>query len=332
MSIKKEEIDRIYYYEKKPIPKYPNWYGMKKALHEITNLPRWMPAACHIEHGAVNIFRQGKPNSYILSNPYPIIFLSNKDQYNYCRSYKLKPINKPTFILGSLYPRYRRFKNINKQKTSKGSLVFAGHSTKTISVKSDWNKLIQQFKELPKQYKPLTICIYFIDYLKGVHVPFLEAGFDVVTAGHISDPCFIDNFYNILRQFKYVISTDTGSHLYYAIEMDIPFMIYGMPGTYLSKGNNKDALAKEYKINSFDKFNDIYQLFTPTPEQIEQGIEITEEQRRFVHEKIGTYDALPLEEVREIILQHQKKFYAKELLKSPITLPLKLYREIKAKF
>lgn len=329
MAITSKEIEAIQFYSKKSIPKYPYWYGMKKALYEMVDLPNWLPASCHLEHGAVSMFKQGKPNNYILSNPYPVIFLSNKEQLEHCKAY---PVTKPSYVLGSLFPRYRRFKKIEKSPTAKGSLVFTGHSTKSIAVESDWEELIAQFKALPDIYHPLTVSIYFIDYLKGVHLPFLDAGFDVVTAGHISDPNFIDNFYDILSRFNYVVSTDVGSHLYYAIEMGIPFFIYGTPGSYHSEDKEFKERGKNYKMKDLKEFNAVNQLFTPTKEEIKAGIKITEEQKNFVHQSIGTYDALPLQEVREIIQKHQWKFYAKESLKVPVTLPLKFYREIKAKF
>ena len=332
MPINDDEIARIYKFERRPIPKYPYWYGMKKAVYEMVGLPKFFPVSCHLQHGAVSLLRKDKPDYLVTSNPYPVILLSNKEQSEFYGKEIEPALGKPVHIFGSVFPRYRRYKNIIKDPDAKGSLLFAGHSTKNISMDTDWDELIAQFKKLPSRYHPLTISIYYIDFLKGRHKKFEDAGFDVVTSGHISDEQFIDNFYKNLSKYKYVISTDIGSHLYCAVEMEIPFMIYGNAGTYYNHGKDKNGQGEIYKIISVRNFGEIYQLFTPTPEQIEQGIEITEEQRRFVHENIGTYDALPLEEVREIILQHQNKFYAKELLKSPISLPLKLYREIKAKF
>lgn len=329
MAITSKDIEAIQYYSKKSIPKYPYWYGMKKALYEMVDMPDWLPASCHLEHGAVSMFKQGKPNTLILSNPYPVIFLSNKEQLDHCKAY---PIKKPAYILGSLFPRYRRFKEIEKSPSAKGSLIFTGHSTKSIGIKSDWDRLVAEFKALPSIYHPLTVSIYYIDYLKGAHKPFLEAGFDVVTAGHISDPSFINNFYDSLRQFNYVISTDVGSHLYYAVEMGIPFFIYGTPSSYLNEDKELQERGKVYKMKDLKEFDGVSQLFTPTIEEIKAGINITEEQKNFVHQKIGTQEALPFEEIKAIIKKYQWGYYAKETMKAPITLPMKFYRELKAKF
>lgn len=227
MAISEEQGARIRAFEQQAVPKYPYWYGMNRALYKSIGLPETQPVSCHLQHGAVMMYNTQKPDYFTLNNPYPVIFLDNEEQLQFCKNYQAKPITKPMHIVGSIFPRYRRTQGIESRPDAKGSLAIISHTTHSITVDSDWQRLIQEYKALPKQYHPITISIYYRDYLLGLHELFIEEGFDVITSGHMADPTFVDNFYEHLAGFKYVVANDLGSHLYYAIEMGIPFFLHG---------------------------------------------------------------------------------------------------------
>lgn len=330
MAISKAQGERIRALEQKPLPKYPYWYGMKQALYKSIGLPPSQPASCHLQHGAVMMFHSQEPDLLTLNTPYPVLFLCNEEQIEFCKAYKAKPVTKPMHIVGSIFPRYRRSQGIVPRPDAKGSLVFISHSTPSAKINSDWSKLIEAYRQLPEQYHPLTFSIYYRDYLLGVHEYFIQEGFDVVTSGHIADPNFVDNFYETMSQFSYVMGNDIGSNLYYAVEMGIPFLLHGPQGEY-EVTNYEHGLDKDnFRHSDYDRLMQLFQLFTPTSEVLEAGVSITSEQREFVLKMTGYHVALSDEEVRAIIEKTKWGFYAKELLLSPIKLPLKLYRRIKA--
>ena len=91
----------------------------------------------------------------------------------------------------------------------------------------DFVQIIDQLKNLPEEFKPITVCLHFVDILKDKHLLFEKAGFECVTAGHMFNRDFISNFYDILIQFKYSLSNDVGSHTFYSIELGIPFSLLG---------------------------------------------------------------------------------------------------------
>lgn len=97
----------------------------------------------------------------------------------------------------------------------------------------------------------------------------------------------------------------------------------------VAKEPNKEK--DDYEQRDYDRLGELYEWFTPTAAEIEAGIEITSEQREFVRKMTGYYAALPDEEIRAIIQRSKWGFYAKELLLSPIKLPLKWYRGLKAR-
>ena len=53
MAISEAQGERIRAFERRPLPKYPHWYGMKQALYKSIGLPASQPASCHLQHGAV---------------------------------------------------------------------------------------------------------------------------------------------------------------------------------------------------------------------------------------------------------------------------------------
>ncbi|MGH1335766.1 MAG: hypothetical protein ACRBFS_06525 [Aureispira sp.] len=334
MAISEAQGERIRAFERKVLPKYPYWYGMKEALYKSVGLPPKQAASCHLQHGAVMMFHTQEPDHLTLNTPYPVIFLDNEEQVEFCKNYKAKPITKPMHIIGSIFPRYRRSQNIVQRPDAKGSLIFISHSTPVTKLNSNWKKLIEEYRQLPEQYHPLTFSIYYRDYLLGAHETFIEEGFDVVTAGHISDPRFVDNLYDTMSQFRYVAGNDIGSNLYYAVEMGIPFFLHGEEGKY--EVTNYDASLKKsnkevFKQSDYGRLEQIFRLFRPTAEVLEAGVEITPEQREFVLKMTGYHVALSDEEVKAIIQHTKWGFYAKEWLLSPLKFPLKLYRQLKVR-
>lgn len=331
MAISEEQGAQIRAFERQVLPKYPHWYGMKRALYKSIGLPKSQPVSCHLQHGAVMMFHNREPDHLTINTPYPVIFLDNEEQVEFCKNYKEKAITKPMHIIGSIFPRYRRSEGIEQRPDAKGSLVFIGHSTPSVAVHSDWQLLIEQYRQLPQQYHPLTFSIYYRDYLLGAHEHFIREGFDVVTAGHITDPHFVDTFYNNMSKFRHVISNSIGSHLYYAVEMGIPFFFHGSLDQYKVVNYEKGQDKSTYKQSDYERLEELLKFFTPTPEELEAGVKIKPEQREFVLKMTGYHVALSDEEVRAIIERTKWGFYAKELLLSPLKLPLKLYRKIKAR-
>jgi hypothetical protein len=331
MAISEEQDKRIRAFEKQVLPKCSNWYGMKHALYKSVGLPASQPATCHLQHGTGMMLYNRKPDHLTLNTHYPVIFLENEQQLEICKRYQVQPITKPMYIIGGVFPRYRRSQGIEQRPDAKGSLVFISHSTPSTAVDSDWKQLMEQYRQLPEQYHPLTFSIYYRDYLLGVHEYFINEGFDVVTAGHIADPHFVDTFYQTLSQFKYVIANDVGSHLYYAVEMGIPFFLHGPKGHYKVVHQEEGLDKEDFEMTDYDYINTVYQRFAVTPEEVAAGVVIKPEQRAFVDKTTGKHVALSDGEIRDIIQRTKWRFYAKELLLSPIKLPLKWYRSIKAR-
>lgn len=98
-----------------------------------------------------------------------------------------------------------------------GTIFFPAHSTHHVTVRMDYERLAAELSELGEAFRPVTVCIYWKDYVLGHHRPFLERGLRVVSAGHMFDPDFLYRFYHLCSQHRYSASNAMGSHVFYSI-------------------------------------------------------------------------------------------------------------------
>lgn len=186
---------------------------------------------------------------------------------------------------------YRRRKKIKQSPDAKGTIIFPAHSTPSIDDLSGYKKYIQQLKRLPVSFHPMTVCMHMHDIKKGLHLSFLNAGFEVVSAGNGEvDQRFIERLYNILKQYKYGTSNILGSYMFYSIEMGIPFFLYGSEPSWHnhSDENVKKGQYAPWEDSGYRKTAKLftYELFYG------QCPEITNEQRVYVHRHLGLDDGI----------------------------------------
>ncbi len=105
----------------------------------------------------------------------------------------------------------------------RGTIVFPSHSTHHVKAVYDHEAYAGTLDALAERYKPITVCIYWKDFLLGYHSPYEKKGFRIVTAGHIFDPDFLYRFHDICRHFKYSTSNNIGGHLFYSVKSGCSF-------------------------------------------------------------------------------------------------------------
>jgi hypothetical protein len=104
-----------------------------------------------------------------------------------------------------------------------------------------------------KKYHPISICLLFTDIEKKIHIKLRKYKIPLITAGHINNINFVDNFYKMISLFKYAAAPKTifiGSSFFYCIDFGMPYFFIGKKDLkYMNLGNFlKD---KVIKINSF---------------------------------------------------------------------------------
>ncbi|OYQ63866.1 hypothetical protein B9G53_14765 [Pseudanabaena sp. SR411] len=249
-------------------------YGFGKWLRKYGFYPSFLPLCVDIDHG---VPFDEYPAKHELESDAPV-FLS----YWHVKTQKFKQKKiKQCYTLPSPFVFARKSLNIEQSENAQGSVFFLSHSTKQVVSQKSVEEYHQELQALPEKYNPLTICLHTHDIDRGLDREFRALGYKVTTAGKSLEEGFTEKFYRILSKHTYAISDSIGSHTFYAIEMGIPFGLYGAEPIYINYGdpNVEMGLFNSYKeLKSYKK---ALSLFSRLPETINQ------EQQEFVEEHLG---------------------------------------------
>ena len=274
---------------------FSEYYGIGYWLKKYAGYPVSLPIFLHGDHGPgiSEILME-----FELKSRFKKALYHNSLKIIDAESRKFKR----AYVTGSAFVHYRRINKIEKSKSPTGTICFPFHSILNVDVEFDWDTYMAELKALPSQFHPITICVYYIDIEKGLHLPLLENGFDVVTAGHRQNTKFVENFYEILRTKKYATSNAYGSHVPYSIEMGIPFFYTGNGKIELNnKGNTSVRLGKSslhdyvHTKRVMDKYEEAKILFKDFTEII------TDEQKEFANVVLALNDAISPKELNKIL-------------------------------
>ncbi len=275
-------------------PRLANLYSMSRIFREIYRIPAFIPVpyVCFLEHG-VN-FQFEHFYNRLLESRGELIFLDNSHRVaNFERQ-----TGKKAYALGPLYPKYRKAHGILPHESATGTLAFPSHSSSQFDFSSGYSRYAQDLLRLPERFHPVTVCMYYYDLLQGRHKAFEEAGFEVVTNGYIGEPTFVDTFYDTMRRFRYITSNHIGSYSFYALEMGLPFFLYG-PDTdkeFIKISDLNGINMEQYLTNQF------YELFKAA---VSIGLPdeptVTEEQKRLVAIIEDEKNTLPADVVRRLV-------------------------------
>lgn len=162
----------------------------------------------------------------------------------------------------------------------RGTIFFPAHSTHYVTVRMDFEAMAEMLTQLDNGYKPITVCIYWRDFNLGHHLPFLERGFPIVSAGHMYDPAFLFRFYHLCSMHRYATSNELGSNLFYSVKSGCSYF-------YLDTGEcshvaEDHVLKRDTSTLSSAKEAALKSLFS-TPQPC-----MTEEQMKAVDYYLGT--------------------------------------------
>lgn len=305
-----QQVKQILNFEAEcPAPMAHQCYGLGRWLRRDLGLPDIVPLHIHMDHG-VRI-SSAITNCDLLSQA-PIFFTSAAQKNEYYRQ-----TGKRSYVCGSPFVAYRHLNHIEKSPSAKGIVAFPVHSTHLIDVVIDWEQYAEDLLNLPPEFQPITVCLYWKDLLAERHTPFLKRGIAVTTAGHIADPDFAVTFYDILRQHCYCTSNMAGSYTFYAIEMGIPFFLHGEPPLFNNHGHDHNRplgtytlenLSDEQEKHDWLAFQNLFEL------NIKQDIVISDQIRALCLNKLGINQTDSPTTLRRVIYS----VWAKQMAMRPI--------------
>jgi hypothetical protein len=260
-------------------------YGNNRIIRLLTGFPENLALPCRYEHG--HMPGNNKPVNDLKTRK-RIMLVFNQRRLNIWKRYS----KKKAYILGSPFVHYRRLKQLERAPDAAGTVVFPLHSTLKEMNVFDRDAYCVSLKKLDPKFFPLKICLHEHDFALGLDSYYRDHGFDIVTAGIREEEGFVDNFYNILRHCNYATSNAFGSYLFYAVDMGIPFFIYGSQATHCPESPPQKDTHYGAWIES---------LFATYPE-----VSITKQHRQAVEEEIGIQDAVDPQELCQILLKKAK--------------------------
>jgi len=196
------------------------YYGIGKIFKEYAGFPRWLPLPVSVQHGWTTITSKHDARYNAVENWYWSKTLEKKYQANF-PGLKTRTIGAPFLYLLKML-------NYTEPNEKQGSIVFPSHSSKLIAMKCDFNTYADLLDELPEEYKPITICMYYLDQEKGLDQPFKNKGFEIVNNGNsLYDVSFLKNFIQNTHGKKYAFSNQMTSALLFASAMGLQSHFYG---------------------------------------------------------------------------------------------------------
>lgn len=198
----------------------PNdFYGFASVLKEYAGIRQEYNLKCVVPHGVVLNLNHCWETE--LSAPVPAIL--SYPEYRY-ETYK-KLSSKIIVPFSSPYLYLKELLKDNPEKERKGLIFFPAHSTHHVNTMMDYEQLADSLSLLGSEFHPITICVYWKDYINGNYLAFAKKGFSIASAGHMYDHNFLYRLYYLLVTHKYASSNTIGSSLFYALETGCSFFL-----------------------------------------------------------------------------------------------------------
>lgn len=194
---------------------FNDFYGNAEQIKRFLNLPSQYHLKAAIQHG--NQYGQAYWDAEI-KNSLPVNLAWSEHIYSTWRKYTTKKIYKigaPFFYTQSLFP--ADVIKHERARLGKNLLVFPAHSMSDSTLSFAIEPWLERIRTNSKGFESVRICIYWKDYLLGKHKPYLEAGYECVSAGHLFDYNFLPRLRFLLEVCDATMSNRIGSFLGYSL-------------------------------------------------------------------------------------------------------------------
>jgi len=131
---------------------------------------------------------------------------------------------KKSWVIGSPFYYAKRILENEDVPNPQGTLVMPAHSTHHVTNAYDKAQFIKTLKDLPDEYKPLTICLFFRNIQLGDHLDYLNAGFQCTTAGHMFDPEFLFRLVRLIKHHKRCVLNSAGTGAIFCAASSVPVL------------------------------------------------------------------------------------------------------------
>ncbi len=288
----------------------PNdFYGQASVIKRYVGLPQWYSLKVVLEHSPVMHDRMWQLDRNRLL---PLNFSSSPERAKVAQECS----GRRSFSIGFgfLYAKQLVDEAFAGRSPAepKGTLVFPFKSTQWVETRFDHADYAERIAKLSEAMKPIVVCMYWKDVLRGAHRPYQHKGFPVVSAGHMFDANFFFRLYDICRQFRYAVSNEFGTQLFLSVASGCRF--FYLESSHITR-EIPPALRKDYVRDEpgFQRTQHISKrLFAEPTDQI------TPDQRAFVDGVLGTQSLRSRADLHRLILRAEwwDKFRATRIIQA----------------
>lgn len=272
-------------------------YGYNLILKKYCKFPWYLPLPAHMEHGWSPL---DEPLKSDLAEDKPVMLVfSQRRAKIWAKKSKI-----PVFTMGAPFILYKKMQRISQKKDARGTVVYPSHSTYFARSRFDIEKYCRFLKKLPKEFQPITICLFWLDYIDKRSDIYRKYDFKVTSAGvKIANSLdFVKKFYKILSSHKYATSNDVGSYTFYAVDLGIPFFLSGKMPTVINRGGRDKNIQEFARSDDFALGVKANELFSTGPITT-----ISTVQRNFVAREMGVGDRLTGKQMNQLMRKYFKE-------------------------
>lgn len=272
-------------------------FGFNLILKDFAKISCFLPLPCHLEHGWTPL---AEPLVTDLETHKPLMLVLSKRRKEAWEKRSKIPVE----IMGAPFIHYKNMKKVHLSSRAKGTIVFPNHSMPGFEVKFSVENYCKELKKLPQEFHPITVCLFWFDFIDDRADIYRKMGFRVVTAGPklTNDLSFVKNFYKLLSSHKYATSNDIGSYTFYSVNLGVPFFLLGEIPTIINQRGKDRNVPEVTKNDDFYWGKKAIEIFSTGP-----TTKITTEQKKFVDEEMGVKDCLSREEMHKLLLNYGGK-------------------------
>lgn len=182
-----------------------------------------------------------------------------------------------------------------RKRLGKNLLAFPMHSQGCVDTKYDPSKFLNVLLEERSRFDTVRVCMYWKDILKGSHLFFKDAGFEVVCNGHIFDSNFLCRQKTLFELADATISNGVGSHIGYSVFMGKPHWLIDDEYEYVNSQRGGDAKDLT-DVSMKDNYQRVKAAFLDNTDY-----DITKQQQDIIDEFWGVSDMKNPDELRELL-------------------------------
>jgi hypothetical protein len=227
------------------------FHGNASILMRYAGLPPENPLPFCIEHAIP--YDLDEAYEYDLSSGLKTFLAVNERSANLYRKAGVPKVHPIGFSHLYALDLYHEIHANEPHPERRGTIVFPDKSTLLMETDFDREKFATILANLPDEFQPVVVCIYWKDYVRGTHIPFCDAGLPLVTCGHLLDGDFLLRFHDLCRNFKYSCANDiagsftlsilSGCQFFFLNAGSMSQLKYGKKTTY----KNDPSLSKPIK-------------------------------------------------------------------------------------